>query len=75
MKKLLGVLLLAALLGTLGYLVYLDLSEHGITELTHYIVHILVCIMFCTLLHNPAHRFIKWITKLLGFNSDDKGCH
>ena len=74
MKRLLGVLLLIGMLGFLGFFVYLDVSEHGTTELVHYVVHILVCIMFCTLLHNPAHKFIQWMKKLLGFKSDDSGC-
>jgi len=75
MKRLLGVLLLIAMLGCLGFFVYLDISEHGATELLHYFVHILVCITFCTMLHNPAHRYIKWIKKLLGLKSDDQDYH
>ena len=70
MKKVLGILLLIAILGCLGFLVYFDLSEHGAMELVHYAAHILVCITFCTFLHGPAHRFFEWIKSLLGFRHD-----
>jgi len=75
MKRLFGVLLLAAILGCLGFFVYLDISVNGATEIIHYVVHIIVCITFCTLLHNPAHRFIEWIKGLLGFKPDDHNYH
>ena len=75
MKRIFAIILSVALLGGLGFLVYMDLSEHGTTELTHYIVHILVCITFCTLFHDPAHRFIKWLKKSLGFKPNDHDCH
>ena len=75
MKRILGVLLLAAILGGLGFLVYIDISEHGAGEIVHYAVHIVVCIMFCTLLHNPAHKLIEWVKKLLGLKPDDHDYH
>ena len=75
MKRLLGVVLMVAILGCLGFFVYLDISEHGTTEIVHYVVHIFVCIMFCTLLHNPAHKFIEWVKGLLGFKPKDPDCH
>ena len=75
MKRLLGILLIIAIFGCLGYFVYIDISEHGATELVHYFVHILVCIMFCTLLHNPAHRIIEWVKSLLGFKPDEHSYH
>jgi|GEM_PF-3871508 len=71
MKRVLGVLLLIAIVGALGFIVYLDLSEHGIGELTHYIAHILVCVAFCTIFHNPAHKFFQWIMSLIGFKHND----
>ena len=75
MKRLLGILLLAAILGGLVFLVYIDISEHGASEIIHYVVHIMVCIMFCTLLHNPAHKLIEWVKKLLGIKCDDHDYH
>ena len=74
-KKIFGILLVIVILGCLGFCVYLDISEHGATEAIHYVVHILVCITFCTLLHNPAHRFIEWMKCLLGFKHDDHDFH
>ena len=75
MKKTLGILIIVAVLGCLAFLVYLDISEHGRTEIVHYIVHIFVCIMFCTLLHDPAHKLVEWVRKLLGIKPDDHDYH
>ena len=75
MKRVLGILLMVAILGFMGFIVYIDITEHGTAELIHYITHILVCVMFCTLFHNPAHRFMQWIKSLLGFKPDDHDCH
>ena len=75
MRRILGIVLSIAILGSLGFFVYLDLSEHGVAELLHYVVHILVCVMFCSLLHNPVHRFIAWVKSLLGFKPDAHDHH
>jgi NADH:ubiquinone oxidoreductase subunit 6 (subunit J) len=71
MKRLLGVLLIVVTFGAIGFMVYLDISEHGVTEIVHYLAHIMVCVTFCTLFHNPVHKFFQWMKSLLGFKSDD----
>ena len=75
MKRFLGILLVVVILSFLVFIVYLDISEHGTAEIIHYVVHILVCVAFCTLFHNPAHKFFQWIKRLLGFEADDGDCH
>ena len=71
MKRVLGIILLAAILICVGFIVYLDMSDQGAMELVHYIAHIFICVMFCTLFHNPAHKFYNWMKGLLGFKIDD----
>ena len=52
-------------------------SDRGIIshEMVHYLIHILVCLFFCVVVHQPAHKFWNWVKSLLGItNMKDPDC-
>jgi len=40
----------------------------------HLVIHIIICLVGCIVLHRPAHKFYDWIKGLLGI-SRKKNCH
>lgn len=52
-------------------------EKHGIIDKAiEYIIHITVCLVFCTFLHKPFHIFWNWILSLIGIKKkDDDCCH
>lgn len=88
MKRFIGIIILIILIGGLTGLVYWDVTSHmgetiEVTEsvpeqVGHYIVHIMVCLAFCTIAHKPVHKFWNWLMSLVGIKTKDdckSDCH
>jgi hypothetical protein len=84
-RRLFAVVILVLLFGILGFLVCHDFTAHSdstgpfFEEVFHYSIHIVICLVFCTIFHNPAHRFAEWLKSMLGLKThpghEDGNCH